>query len=160
MSKMENTIFRQKSMERVSSPEQLNDYIRVTNPGIWVMLAAVVVLLAGFIVWGVVGTLETRVNVAAVSGSGEVTCYVRDSDMTDVAQGSAVRIGDREYAVTAIAGEPVAVDGSFTAYALHIGGLSVGQWVYPVTVNAELPDGVYEAAIVTDSVSPISFLFN
>ena len=62
---MNNSIFRQKSMDRVSSPEQLNDYIKVTNPGIWVVLAAVIVLLLGFIVWGAVGTLETRVNVAA-----------------------------------------------------------------------------------------------
>ncbi len=45
------SIFREKSMERVSSPEQLNDYIKVTNPGIWLTLAAVIVLLIGFIVW-------------------------------------------------------------------------------------------------------------
>ncbi len=30
---MENQIFRKKSIERVSSPEQLNDYVRVSNPG-------------------------------------------------------------------------------------------------------------------------------
>ena len=157
---MENTIFRQKSLDRVSSPEQLNDYIRVTTPGIWTVLGAVVILLAGFIVWGVVGTLETKVTAAAVSERGSVICYVREADMANVAQDNTVRIDGEEYSVTAIAGEPIAVDGSFTAYTLHIGSLSVGQWVYPVTVNADLPDGVYEASIVTDSVSPISFLFS
>ena len=157
---MEKTIFRKKSMERISSPEQLNDYIRVTNPAIWTILAAVIILLVGFIVWGIVGTLETKVNVAAVSDGGSVTLYVSEAEMADVAQNNTVRIGDEEYAVSAIVGEPIAVDDSFTAYALHIGGLSVGQWVYPVTVNAQLPDGVYAAAIITDSVSPISFLFN
>ena len=157
---MENTIFRKKSMARVSSPEQLNDYIRVTNPSIWILLTAVVFLLSGFITWGIVGTLETKVSVAAVSEAGSVVCYVSEADVAKITQDNIVRIGDEEYAVTDIAAEPVAVDESFTAYTLHISGLSAGEWVYPVTVSAELPDGVYEASIVTDSVSPISFLLN
>ena len=157
---MGNSIFRQKSIERVSSPEQLNDYIRVTNPATWATLGAVVILLIGLIVWSVAGTLETKVSTVAVSDGGTVTCYVSEAEIAGVTRGDTVRLGGREYAVAAVAAEPVAVDGSFTAYALHIGGFSVGQWVYPVTVNAPLPDGVYEAAIVTDSVSPISFLIN
>ena len=50
-------IFREKSLERISEPEQLHDYIRVTSPGIWLVLLAVVVLLAGVFVWGVFGRL-------------------------------------------------------------------------------------------------------
>lgn len=30
---MSDQIFRKKSLDRISSPEQLNDYIRVANPG-------------------------------------------------------------------------------------------------------------------------------
>lgn len=44
---MEEKIFRETSMERVSSPEQLDDYIRVTSPGMWMVMGAVVLLLAG-----------------------------------------------------------------------------------------------------------------
>ena len=40
-------IFRKKTLDRISSPEQLTDYLRVTNPGIWLVLATVVLLLAG-----------------------------------------------------------------------------------------------------------------
>ncbi len=46
-------IFRQKSVDVVSSPEQLNDYMRVTSPGVWAVLTAILVLLAGVCVWGV-----------------------------------------------------------------------------------------------------------
>ena len=45
-------VFRQTSMDRIQSPEQLNDYLRVTDPSVWVLLAAVIVLLAGVLVWG------------------------------------------------------------------------------------------------------------
>lgn len=157
---MANTIFREKSIKRVSSPEELNDYIRVTNPGVWITLAAVVILLTGFIVWGVVGTLETKVDAAAVSNAGTVTCYIREAEISDIAQGDAVRIGGEEYTVAEIPAAPVAVDDSFPAYALRIGGLAAGEWVYAVTLDGTMPDGVYGASVITDRVSPISFLLN
>ena len=62
---MNKQIFRKKSVDRMSSPEQLNDYIKVTNPGVWMALAAIVILLIGVCVWGVFGTLETKPAVAA-----------------------------------------------------------------------------------------------
>ena len=52
-----NSIFRQKSIDKVSSPEKLDDYIRVTTPGVWITLAAIVILLVGTIVWGMLGEL-------------------------------------------------------------------------------------------------------
>ena len=48
---MNQQLFRKSSIDRVSSPEQLNDYIKVTNPGVWLVLAAVIVLLMGACVW-------------------------------------------------------------------------------------------------------------
>ena len=44
---MNEQLFRKKSVDKVSSPEQLNEYIRVANPGVWMVLAAIVILLAG-----------------------------------------------------------------------------------------------------------------
>lgn len=44
---MNQQLFRKKSVDKVSSPEQLNEYIRVANPGVWMVLAAIVILLAG-----------------------------------------------------------------------------------------------------------------
>lgn len=58
--KNESNIFREKSLSRVSSPEELNDYIRVTTPSVWVVLAATVVLLLGMLSWSIFGTLEVH----------------------------------------------------------------------------------------------------
>ncbi|MCR5399521.1 MAG: hypothetical protein K6E68_08335 [Lachnospiraceae bacterium] len=54
-------IFRKKSLDRISSPEQLNDYIKVTTPSVWVILIAVILLLVGMLAWSVFGsvTMET-----------------------------------------------------------------------------------------------------
>ncbi len=54
---MNNGLFRQKSIDKVSSPEKLDDYIRVTTPSVWITLIAIVILLVGIIVWGVFGEL-------------------------------------------------------------------------------------------------------
>jgi hypothetical protein len=61
-------LFRKKSMDRVSSPEQLNDYIRVTTPSVWVVLAALIILLLGILAWSVLGT----VTAVAADGTEQV----------------------------------------------------------------------------------------
>ena len=45
MTENEPTVFRKKALERMSSPEQLTDYLCVTNPGIRVLLAVAFLLL-------------------------------------------------------------------------------------------------------------------
>ncbi|MCR5418705.1 MAG: hypothetical protein K6E84_07310 [Lachnospiraceae bacterium] len=51
-------LFRKKSLDRVSSPEQLNDYIRVTTPSVWLVLLALILLLVGMLIWSVFGTVQ------------------------------------------------------------------------------------------------------
>ena len=82
---MNDQLFRKKSVERVSSPEQLNDYIRVANPSVWMILAAIMILLAGVIVWGCIGHLDTTLSTAVVcencSVNGkeyEIVNYIND----------------------------------------------------------------------------------
>ena len=52
---MNNSIFRQKSIDKISSPEKLDDYIKVTTPSVWITLIAIVLLLAGAVVWSIFG---------------------------------------------------------------------------------------------------------
>lgn len=52
---MNNSIFRQKSIDKISSPEKLDDYIKVTKPSVWITLIAIVLLLAGAVVWSIFG---------------------------------------------------------------------------------------------------------
>ena len=55
-----SNLFRKKSLERISSPEQMDDYIRVTTPSVWIVLAALAVLLVGILAWSVFGTMEVH----------------------------------------------------------------------------------------------------
>lgn len=159
---MEKQIFRKTSVERVSSPEQLNDYIRVSNPSVWMTLGAIIILLAGVCVWGVLGRLETKVSAAALADSGAVVCFVKEAEAGRIQSGMTVRVGGQTFTVAEVSQAPVAVGqgGQFSEYLLHVGNLQVGEWVYEVHLNGSLADGVYAAEIVVDSVSPLSFVLN
>ena len=157
---MNDKIFRKKSIDRMSSPEQLNDYIKVTNPGVWMVLAAIVILLVGVCVWGVFGKLETKLPVAAVSQYGETVLYVKEDNVASVKENMRVYIGDETYKVVSVSVQPVTVTEEISEYARHTGELSIGEWVYVVQIDGNMPDGVYRAQIVTDSVSPLYFVFN
>lgn len=54
------SLFREKSMEKISSPDQMDDYIRVTTPSVWIVLLALVVLLVGILAWSILGTVEVH----------------------------------------------------------------------------------------------------
>lgn len=157
---MNNSIFRKKSIERISSPEQLNDYVRVSNPGVWMVLAAIVIILAGVCVWGIFGRLDTKINTVGVCKNGTLTCYVSDEKIGSVSVGMKLSVDGAEYEITSVSDTPTAVGADFDPYAMYIGGLEQGQWVCEVTARTGLADGTYSAAIITESVSPISFVMN
>lgn len=158
---MKVSIFRQKSVDRISSPEQLNDYIRVANPGVWLLLGGIVVLLAGVCVWGIFGRLDTVVKAVAVSENGSVICYVGEERAEQLEKGMTFTLNDSEYSVSEISAQPIAADSVLSDYAMHIGDFQPGDWVYSVTAAGNgAEDGIYEAEIVVDSVSPKTFVVN
>lgn len=98
--------------------------------------------------------------VAAVSQDGQTVLYVKENDLSVVKENMSVYIGDETYKVTSVSAQPVAVTEEISEYARHTGGLSLREWVYVLQTNATLADEAYWAQIVTDSVSPLYFVFN
>ena len=91
---MSNEVFRKKSIERINSPEDLNEYIRVSNPGIWLLLIGIIVLLFGAVVWGYVGSIETWEDATIIAENGQVTCVLRPEVQDKLASGMQVVIED------------------------------------------------------------------
>ena len=140
MAENNTQIFRKKSIESISSPEQLNDYLKVTNVGVWVLLASVILLLAGLFAWSTVGRIETTANGVAVVENGTAQILISDTNKGDIKSGMTVRIGGDEYTVSTVEKDDL---GRSIAYA-------------PVSEA----DGKYDVKIVIESIAPISFLFS
>lgn len=157
----QNTIFRKKSLDRVSSPEQLNDYIKVATPGMWLILLAIVIFLVGMIVWGAVGTLETTVHGAVVFDGENSAIYVSEESAAKVSPGQTLRADGMEFTVGEKLGEPIELDPESDSYLIHAGGFEDGEWVYRIAIeSAGEKNGTFGCEIVTDSVSPLSFVMN
>jgi multidrug efflux pump subunit AcrA (membrane-fusion protein) len=58
---MSRQIFRKVALERLSSPEQLDQLMKVTTPRGWLALLALIALLAMAAVWSVFGNIPTQV---------------------------------------------------------------------------------------------------
>ena len=69
-------IFREKTLQQAGRPEDLNDYIHVTRPSVWIVLAAVILLLAGIIAWMVFGSLEAHNTDGSVTEEHPITFVI------------------------------------------------------------------------------------
>ena len=160
MAEQQNTIFRKQSIDSVSSPEQLNDYIRSATPSVWFVMTAVIVLLIGVCVWGVFGHLDTRISTGAVASGGTLTVFVPEQYEEMMTEGLTVTVNDREYVISSVSGALAQVTGDYDVYALHKAGLNVGDFGITATAQTDLPDGSYAAVVTVESVSPMSFILN
>ena len=158
---MSNTLFRQKSIDRISSPEELHDYMRVTSPRLWMILAAIVILLTGFIVYASTASMENTVNIRVTIDSYESEPDETNPDgdrytfvsakfprsMKDVLQtGMVVRVGQETGTISWI-GNSAEEDTISVIFQMN------KQYL-------PLPNGECDAELVLESTTPISFLWN
>ena len=54
------SIFRKKSLDRINGPEEMRDYVRVTTPSVWMVLAAIALLVIGILGWCIFGTVAVH----------------------------------------------------------------------------------------------------
>lgn len=130
------SVFREKTLERISSPEQLNDYLHVTNPGIWAVLTAVIILLAGVFVWSCTGTLETKSPASMVVKNHVAEIVVKDDSVLE--KGMVIKEDSQEYYIASVTED------------------EYGRKTGIAEVN--LPDGKYDAEVVTETTRPVEFL--
>ena len=57
-----NRVFRKASLDRLASPEQLDQVIKVTSPRGWMALAAIGFLLVAGLTWAIIGSLADKVG--------------------------------------------------------------------------------------------------
>lgn len=97
----QKSIFRKVALERLSSPEQLDQMLQVTSPRAWLALLALLILLVAVIVWSILGSVPIKVSAPVIllqtggvkhvasTASGQIeTIYPRAGDT--VAEGQVI----------------------------------------------------------------------
>lgn len=138
---MNEEIFRKKSLDKVKSPDNLDDYIHVSNANIWLLLVSVLILLIGACVWGIYGHIDSTVSTSVKVQNGSAICYVSEADASRVKMGMKVKFDDKEAVITDVERK----DENF---------------YYVLELDQSIDNGIYDGKIVTESIKPISFILN
>ena len=155
------SVFREKSLERISSPEDLDSYLRVSNPPMWIGLLSAVLLLVGALVWGIFGRMESTVKAVTVCRDGEAVCYVSDANYDRVQPDNEVRVGQITAHITSAEKEAVRAETVLNDYAMHLSDLDEGEFVHALTLDtAPDADGSYASTVVVERIAAIRFLWN
>ena len=147
---MQNRIFRQESMDQVNSPEMMKDYLRVTSPRLWMVLAAFLALLGGFIAYSSVAGQEVTVPVRVTAETDQ------DSQKKEIQAIFEINPAERD---TYRPGMEVRFAGVKAKIAYFVetknSTLAVAMAANP---KAAIEDGEYDAVVVIESSTPISGL--
>ena len=138
---MDNQLFRKKSLDQISSPEQLHDYLHVTNPTVWLILAAIILLLVGCLIWSSVATIDTFASATATVNDGSMVIKIDDPNLEKmIKSGMKVAVGDTTAKVTSV-------------------GHSANGSTFAVA-ETTLENGTYDAKVVLRQTQVLSLLFN
>ena len=160
-------IFTKKAKERLQSPDDLDRYVQVARPSVWVLFAACVLLVGGLVVWGLFGTVNVNVNCEGVKLDSEAFCLLSEEDTSYIAVGNAAKVEDAQLSVASISDVPLSLE---EARALlgsdYLVSELVGdeEWVYKVTFEGDgvgdLSSGVpLSVSITADEVTPFQMAF-
>ncbi|MCP3871222.1 MAG: NHLP bacteriocin system secretion protein, partial [Gammaproteobacteria bacterium] len=56
---MSKAMFRKKALKKLSSPEQLDELLKVTTPHGWLALLALCAIVITIVLWGIFGRIPT-----------------------------------------------------------------------------------------------------
>lgn len=180
-----SSIFNQRATEKLRSPDDLDKYVRVTNPSVWVILAACIALLAGLLVWGVFGAVTTSVSttgtvvtldeskVSSAMGIDSqlpdkkvAVCFLSAEDVANVDVGEEADVGGQTMKVSWVSPIPASPDewDGLIGSDYLVKALFQGDWAYPVSFEGDvskLEEGVpIKVTITTERIAPISLILN
>jgi len=174
MEEKKNNLFRQKSLDKISSPDELDKYIKTTSPTVVILFASVVVLLVGLIVWAVVGKIEVKSSVGFyIDSQGITTSYITEADYeshlknkTDeyICSKMSCYVNNIKVDIKYVDHQPKVCDFATATQDQKIlfnySGITGNSNYYEIYAYAEnLEEGPYKGKIVFSVESPIGYIF-
>lgn len=135
---MNKKIFREKSIMKISTPDNLNSYIKIASSATFAVVLAVLIIAVGALVFFTFGKLKGSIDFRIFCIDNEVTAV---SDDVSFEEGMKIEIDGTEYTI-----ETIEYDKS-----------NAGEVV--LVLDKKLSDGKYEAKIYTTDRDAFSVLF-
>ena len=94
-------IFRKSAMSNISSADELDTYIKVTNPSVWLVLIAAAMVVGGLLIWSATSVIPTTIDLTGIAKEGKATCWV-DEETKDKIKDGGVHIRMLDESVTEV----------------------------------------------------------
>ncbi len=150
----------------VRSLDELDRAVKITTPGIWMVLLACFALLAGILAWGFFGTVSAGVSASGIMKNGKLICILDIDEVRLIKTGDIAVIDGKNFSIEKIDSVPLSRDeakellGSDYLVSKNMND----DWAWSVTLVPEnagdYPDGsLLSFDIVTGRVSPFSMIW-
>ena len=164
MADIGSSIFNERAAQKLRNPDDLDKYLRVTNPSVWVALIAFIALIIGLLAWGIFGSISTSVGATGVSIQNKAMCFLNAEDVAKVHIGDESVVGGEEMQVESITPIPKSREEvrNLVGNDYLVASLMQGDWAYVVqfTGGSELDQGIpVTVSITTERIAPISLIF-
>ena len=138
---MKNQSGNNENVKQITSPDQLHDFLHVTNAAVWIVLGAVILLLVVSLVWSANATIDSYTDATAeVTGKSMIVTVDDPALQGKIKSGMTILVGDTTAKVASVGHD---ADGN--AYAV---------------AATTLADGSYAAKLVYKQQKVLSLLFN
>ena len=163
MADASSSIFNEQARNRLQSPDDLDRYVRVTSPSVWVVLGAVLALVLGLLAWGIFGSVTTSISAKAVNITDATICLLDADQAAKVSVGDEVYVDGQTTTVASITPIPYSRSelSDLLAADYLLETVMPGNWAYVVFFEDELDtphDIPLTVSITTDRVAPISLI--
>ncbi|MBQ3279721.1 MAG: hypothetical protein IJG94_11265 [Clostridia bacterium] len=163
---MENEQKTSHEAKRLRSPDDLERYVKITNPSVLLVLGACAALLIGVLVWGFFGSVSVRVQTVGVYRDGQTFSFLSTEDFSKVHTGDSAMVDGIEMKVSEVAGIPNSREEAkeMTGSDYLTDTLMPQNWGYRCSfesVSGKTPPETVplNIQITTNAVRPISLLF-
>ena len=158
-------IFNNGDSPRLTSPDDLEKYMRVTSLQVWVLLGLCAVLLVGLVIWGFFGSISTNLTVTGSVIDGTPICMLTEEEVAQVKVGDEALVDGREASVAVVYQVPLTRDEAEKAFENDylVNALIEGDWSYLVELSSDSVGDLKQEVpipitITTSKTAPVSLV--
>lgn len=139
---MDEKLYSKESLEKIKSPEMLNDYIKVSRPHSWVIIIIIFLTILIFLIWANFCVLDIQLDTVVISRPDIIYTIVNKEDIMKIDVGREVRVNKNSLKISNIG-----------KYDEELNG-------YIVYLEGNIPQGNYDGKIILESIHALKLYLN
>ncbi|MEA5019975.1 MAG: hypothetical protein VB027_06370 [Gordonibacter sp.] len=158
---MNETLFRRESIDRAKSSERTDAYLKVSNPSLWLLVAAVVILLASFAAWAFGGQIPIRYQAVGVVDNESITVFLPAEGAPDITTSMEVLLAGRTHRIVYVSDDVVSAEEIQSRYdeREYYQLKPASQNIVFIADAKGIADGVISVSVVVGKRCPFDYLF-